>query len=91
MEISNAVQWVVPNSHNGLLECLLEIGVLGTALFMFILIRTIVLAIRCLHTPERALAISTISCCGGILLIGVSETVLLLLFSHRPPSCSSPA
>ena len=50
---------------------------LGTALFAFILIRTIVLAVRCLRTPERALAISTISCCVGTLLVGVSETVLL--------------
>ena len=54
-----------------------NVGVLGTALFAFILIRIIVLAVRCLRTPERALAISTISCCAGILLVGVSETVLL--------------
>ena len=77
VEISDAVHWVVPNAHNGLLEFLLDVGVLGTALFAFILVRTIVLAVRCLRTPERALAISTISCCVGILLVGVSETVLL--------------
>jgi exopolysaccharide production protein ExoQ len=77
VEISDAVHWTVPNAHNGLLECLLNVGALGTALFAFILIRTIALAVRCLRTPERALAISTISCCAGILVIGVSETVLL--------------
>ena len=77
VEISDAVRWTVPHAHNGLLECLLNVGVLGTALFAFILIRTIVLAVRCLRTPERALAISTITCCVGILLVGVSETVLL--------------
>lgn len=77
LAISVAVHWMVPNAHNGLLECLLNVGVLGTALFAFILIRTLVLAIRCLRTPERTLAISTISCCLGILLVGVSETVLL--------------
>jgi exopolysaccharide production protein ExoQ len=76
-EISDAVRWTVITAHNGLLELLLDIGVFGTALFAFILIRTIVLAVRCLRTPERALAISTISCCAGILLIGVSESVLL--------------
>jgi exopolysaccharide production protein ExoQ len=76
-EISAAVHWTVPNAHNGLLEFLLNVGVLGTALFAFILIRTIVLAVRCLSTPERALAISTITCCVGILVEGVSETVLL--------------
>ena len=77
IEISDAVHWVVPQAHNGLLEFLLNIGLLGTSLFALILIRTIVLAVRCLRTQERALAISTISCCLGILLEGVSETVLL--------------
>ena len=52
VEISDAVHWVVPNAHNGLLEFLLDVGMLGTALFAFILIRTIVLAVRCLRTPE---------------------------------------
>jgi exopolysaccharide production protein ExoQ len=77
LEISDAARWVVPNAHNGLLESLLNVGVLGTALFAFILVRTIVLAVRCLRTPKRALAISTISCCIGILVVGASETVLM--------------
>jgi exopolysaccharide production protein ExoQ len=77
VEISDAMGQVMPQAHNGLLEFLLNVGVLGTALFAFILIRTIVLAVRCLRTPERALAISTITCCVGILMEGVSETVLL--------------
>ena len=85
LEISDAVHWVVPNAHNGLLEFLLNVGVLGTALFAFILIRNIVLAVRCLRTPERALAISTISCCAGILLVGVSETVLLAATQSLTP------
>jgi exopolysaccharide production protein ExoQ len=76
-EISDAVLWVVPEAHNGLLEFLLNIGVLGTALFVFLLLRIVVLAFRCLRTPARALAISTITCCVGILLEGVSEAVLL--------------
>ena len=77
LEISSAMHWSPTQAHNGLLEFMLNVGVLGTALFAFILIRTIVLAVGCLRTPERALAISTISCCVGILLVGVSETVLL--------------
>jgi exopolysaccharide production protein ExoQ len=77
LEISDAVHWVVPHAHNGLLEMLVNIGVLGTALFAFILIRNLVLAVRCLRTPERALAISTISGCAVVLVLGVSETVLL--------------
>ena len=66
-EINTFMQWVVPHAHNGLLECLLNVGILGTALFAFILIRTIVLAVRCLRTSGRALGVSTISCCAGIL------------------------
>ena len=85
VEISDAVHWVVPQAHNGLLEFLLNVGVLGTALFAFILVRTLVLAIRCLSTPERALAISTISCCLGILLLGASETVLLAATQSTTP------
>jgi exopolysaccharide production protein ExoQ len=77
LEIFDAMGILLPHAHNGLLECLLNIGVIGTALFASILIRNIVLAVRCLRTPERALAISTISCCAGILLVGVSESVLL--------------
>lgn len=83
--ISKAIHWAVPNAHNGLLECLLDVGAVGTALFAFILIRTILLAVRCLRTPERALAISTISCCAGILLVGVSETVLLTSTQSSTP------
>jgi exopolysaccharide production protein ExoQ len=85
LEISNTVHWVVPHAHNGLLESLLEIGVIGTALFAFILIRIIVLAARCLDTPERALAISTLSCCAGILLVGVSEPVLIVSIQAFTP------
>ena len=83
--ISDAVHWTVPNAHNGLLEFLLDVGALGTALFAFLLIRTIVLAVRCLRTRETALAISTISCCAGILLIGVSESVLLTSTQSSTP------
>ena len=85
LEISNAVHWIVPQAHNGLLEFLLNVGVLGTALFAFILIRIVVLAVRCLRTSDRALAISTISCCAGVLLIGVSETVLLAATQPSTP------
>ncbi len=77
IEVSNAMGFVVPQAHNGLLESLLTIGVIGTALFVFILVRTVFLAVRCLGTPERALAVSTIACCVGIVQEGVSEIVLL--------------
>lgn len=77
VKISDAMGFVVPQAHNGLLEFVLNVGILGTALFAFVLVRNMVLAVRCLRTPARALGISTITCCVGVLLEGVSETVLL--------------
>jgi O-antigen ligase len=76
-EISEAVHWVVPQAHNGLLELLLELGIVGTALFFWLFIRNLSLAFRCLGTPANALAVSAIMCCVGLLMVGVSETVLL--------------
>jgi exopolysaccharide production protein ExoQ len=77
MEISDVLKWYVPQAHNGLLEMLLNVGGVGTAFFLFLWARTFRLALRCLHTPEKALAISTFLCCAGIVLVGATETVLM--------------
>ena len=76
-EISDAAGWIVPEAHNGLLELLLDLGFVGTALFFWLFIRNLSLAFRCLGTPAKALAVSAIMCCVGLLMHGVSETVLL--------------
>ena len=76
-EISDAVRWTVPQAHSGLLELLLNLGIVGTALFFWLFIRNLSLAFRCLGTPAKALAVSAIMCCVGLLMVGVSETVLL--------------
>jgi exopolysaccharide production protein ExoQ len=75
-EISETLGWVVPQAHNGLLEFLLNVGVVGTALFVFILIRNMTLAVRCLSTPAQSLGISTLLTCIGIILVGITEEVL---------------
>jgi exopolysaccharide production protein ExoQ len=77
MDIADAEGWFVPQAHNGLLELLLNIGVVGTAIFLFLFARNITLGFQCLRTPAKALAISTILSCGGIILLGISENVLL--------------
>ena len=77
VEISTALMWYVPQAHNGLLEILLNIGIVGAALFIFLWARTVRLALQCLHTQEKALAISTLYSCGGILLLGITESVLI--------------
>jgi exopolysaccharide production protein ExoQ len=77
VEISETVRWIVPQAHNGLLEMLLNVGVVGTAIFIFLFLRNVTLAIRCFGTPAKELAITTITVCIGILTVGISETVLL--------------
>jgi exopolysaccharide production protein ExoQ len=76
-EIDDAVHWVVPQAHNGLLEILLHVGVAGAAFFLFLLARNINLALRCLRTSDKALALSALLCCASIILVGISEIVLL--------------
>ena len=76
-EISDAVRWTVPEAHNGLLELLLNLGIVGTALFFGLFIRNLSLAFRCLGTPAKALAVSAIMCYVGLLMRGVSEAILL--------------
>jgi len=77
IEIDDAVHWVVPQAHNGLLEILLQVGVVGAVFFLVLLARSIGLGLRCLRTSDKALAISTLSCCASIILTGISETVML--------------
>jgi exopolysaccharide production protein ExoQ len=74
LEISATVKWNVPQAHNGVLEILINIGLIGLILFIFLLMRTIFLSLRC---PARALAMSSLLCCGAIGILGVSETVLM--------------
>jgi O-antigen ligase len=76
-QISWTLGWPVPEAHNGLLEMLLEVGLLGTIFFIFLFTRNIVLAVRCLRTPAREVALSSLLCSIGIIIEGVSEQVLV--------------
>jgi O-antigen ligase len=76
-EISEVVQWTVPEAHNALLEILLDVGFFGAAFFIFLLLRNIWLALRCLSTPEAGLGITALLCYAGILFMGVSEAVMM--------------
>jgi O-antigen ligase len=76
-QISASLGWVVPEAHNGLLEMLLEVGVVGTACFAVLLVRNVVLAWRCLGTKAREFGVTSLLCYGGILLVGITEEVLV--------------
>ncbi|HTZ69930.1 MAG TPA: O-antigen ligase family protein, partial [Acetobacteraceae bacterium] len=75
--ISTALGWDVPQAHNGLLEMLLDVGVVGTSLFVGLWLRSVWIASRCLRLGSREVAISQLICCGGILLVGATESVLV--------------
>ena len=77
MEIGEALHWFSPQAHNGLLESLVNVGVVGTAGFVYLLIRNMRLGLRCLNTREKAMAVSCLLCCMGIILIGITEAVLI--------------
>jgi exopolysaccharide production protein ExoQ len=76
-KISEAVGWYVPEAHNGILEFLVQIGVIGTALFGFLFARNMVLAVRCIHGHAKASGITLLALLTALAVIGVSEAVLL--------------
>ena len=78
--IGELLHWFSPQAHNGLLEMLLNVGLVGTFFFIFLWARTVWLSLRCIQTSEKALAISCLFSCAGIILVGISETVLLVPF-----------
>lgn len=76
-EISRVLQWYVPQAHNGLLEMTLNLGSVGACYIIFLLARAFWCALRSLRTTERELAASAIACIIGILLTGLSESVMV--------------
>ena len=76
-ERNNWVTDFVANAHNGLLELLLEIGFLGTSVFIFLWLRNFIMAVKCMNGPAGQIGLSSVLLLTGILVIGVSEAVLL--------------
>jgi O-antigen ligase len=82
--ISEELGWVTLNiasAHNGLLEMLVEVGLIGTILISVIFLRSVWLAYRCLRTSARELGTSSLLCSGAIVITGLTEPVLMD-FSH---------
>jgi exopolysaccharide production protein ExoQ len=78
--IKNPDDWYlfhISNAHNGLLEFLIEIGFLGTSFFIFLWVRNLVTAIKCMNGTAGQIGLSTVLLLLAILLVGVSEEVLL--------------
>jgi O-antigen ligase len=77
LQIAEAVNWTAPNAHNGLLEFLLEIGFVGTSFFLFLWVRNLVMALRCMNGPAQHFGLTSALLLIVILVIGMSEEVLL--------------
>jgi exopolysaccharide production protein ExoQ len=75
-QIMSEVGFPLNEAHNGMLQLLLDIGVVGTAFFLFLWIRNLVMAVKCMNGPAREIGVSSLLLLVGILLIGVSEQVL---------------
>jgi exopolysaccharide production protein ExoQ len=73
----NWFTFVVPNAHNGMLEFLLQFGFVGTAFFLFLLLRNFVLAVKCMNGPAGQFGLSSVLLLAAILIVGISEEVLL--------------
>lgn len=76
-QIAEAVNWEVPNAHNGLLEFLLGVGAVGSSLFLLLWARNLVMAVRCMKGRARQFGLTSMLLLIAILLIGISEQVLL--------------
>lgn len=69
--------FLIPHAHNGLLEALIEGGVVGTSLVLLMFIRNIRIAVRCLRTPWWNLGHTILLCSAGLIQYGLTEAVLL--------------
>jgi O-antigen ligase len=75
-EITSTIGFGINEAHNGMLQLLLDIGVVGTAFFLFLWIRNLVIAVKCMNGPAPEIGVSSLLFLVGILLLGVSEQVL---------------
>jgi exopolysaccharide production protein ExoQ len=76
-KISDILRWWVPQAHNGVLEILLSVGLVGLVFYVFLLGRTWSLSMKCMRTTERQMGVTCFLLCVGIIVVGVSENVLL--------------
>jgi O-antigen ligase len=76
-KISNILRWWVPQAHNGALEILLSVGLVGLVFYVFLLGRTWSLSIKSMRTTDRQMGVTCLLLCVGIIVVGVSENVLL--------------
>lgn len=76
-QIAEALNWTAPNAHNGLLEFWLDVGLVGTSVFLLLWVRNLVMALKCMSGPAQQFGLTSLLLLTMILLIGISEDVVL--------------
>ncbi len=79
VEISTFFLWGPDEAHNGLLQVLLDVGMIGTAFYLLMWIRNLVMAVKCMNGPAPEIGVTSLLLLVGILLIGVTEQVLVIV------------
>ena len=78
MEISYIMNGFNPGeAHNGMLQLLLDVGGVGTVFFLFLWMRNLAMAVKCMNGAAPEIGVSSLLFMVGILVIGVSEQVLV--------------
>jgi exopolysaccharide production protein ExoQ len=75
-ELDATIGYYINEAHNGILQLLLDVGIVGTAFFLILWIRNFLLAVKCIHGLGSEVGVSSLLLLVGILVIGVSEQVL---------------
>jgi len=76
-DVSLALGWAVPHAHNGYLEIVLELGVVGLSLFVTTFVAAVVHAVRQLHVNhEDVEALFTLCLLTWATITMVGETVV---------------
>lgn len=76
-QIADALNWTAPNAHNGLLEFWLDVGLVGTSVFLLLWARNLVMALKCMSGRAQQFGLTSLLLLTMILLIGISEDVVL--------------
>ena len=77
LAISDTVKWAVPQAHNGALEIMINVGMLGLLLFLGLWIAHVRRAFRCYRRGFHSLATICLMVDAGLIVLGVSETVMM--------------
>ncbi len=75
-KIFDALKYDVPQAHNGLLGMLLDIGIIGTIYFAYIMLRSFMLIFKKMGSRDREIKFSLLLCLFALIFESFSEEFL---------------